>query len=130
MLLAHKTVGIKAFQEVVVLRKSRSKREGTSFSEVIAEIVIVSVSVSRGASEQNLKRRLIQNALFQFLKEENIKQDTFAAQAVPYDLKFLALEAYKVNFLNIWTDKVNINKLLDKVLMVLLRSHLAPGREV
>lgn len=61
--LTHKTVGIKAFQEVVVLRKSRSKREGISFSEVIAEIVIVSVSVSRGASEQNLKRRLIQNAL-------------------------------------------------------------------
>ncbi|KAL0076051.1 hypothetical protein F4703DRAFT_1762006 [Phycomyces blakesleeanus] len=41
----------------------------------------------------------------------------------------MALETYLVNFENMWDGKKIINKLLDKVVLVLLRHHLARNRD-
>lgn len=41
----------------------------------------------------------------------------------------VALETFKVNLKNMWTEKKIINKLLDKVILVLLRLHPAQSRE-
>ncbi|CAO3657432.1 unnamed protein product [Mucor hiemalis] len=83
----------------------------------------------RGVSEQTMRAHPVQSSLLRLLESEEIKKDTFAEVNAPSTLKQIALQSYITNFKNMWSDKIMINKLLDKVLIVLLRLHLAPTRE-
>ncbi|KAL0078160.1 hypothetical protein F4703DRAFT_1960349 [Phycomyces blakesleeanus] len=65
-----------------------------------------------GAKEDNLSTHSVQNSLFWSFKGPE-----------------RALETYMVNFENMWDDKKRSYKLLDKVVLKLLRHHIARNRE-
>jgi hypothetical protein len=54
---------------------------------------------------------------------------THSHNELPLVLKSNALEKYKVNMANMWTGRTQMNKLLNKLIEVLLKVHLAPTRE-
>ncbi|KAG1489244.1 hypothetical protein G6F54_011576 [Rhizopus delemar] len=83
---------------------------------------------NRGSQDQTLNAHPIQTALFKLMDAEDIKKETFPVENVPSSLMSLALQIYMTNFKNMWADKTMINKLLDKLLVTLLRLHLAPKR--
>ncbi|KAG1057867.1 hypothetical protein G6F43_000324 [Rhizopus delemar] len=85
---------------------------------------------NRGSQYQTLNAHPIQTALFKLMDAEDIKKETFPVENVPSSLMSLALQIYMTNFKNMWADKTMINKLLDKLLVILLRLHLAPKREL
>lgn len=71
----------------------------------------------------------VQNAIFKSLEDDSINKDTFIVEKLPSTVMALTLDMYITNFKNMWNNKKIINKLLDKLLIVLLRLHLAPNRE-
>jgi hypothetical protein len=79
--------------------------------------------------KNNLEAHLVQNALFLALGQNGITKHTFYFKRPPGEAMRVALEAFKINFKNMRTDKKIINKLLDKVILVLFRLHLAGSRE-
>ncbi|KAG1504563.1 hypothetical protein G6F54_000908 [Rhizopus delemar] len=85
---------------------------------------------NRGSQGQTLNAHPIQTALFKLMDAEDIKKETFPVENVPSSLMSLALQIYMTNFKNMWADKTMINNLLDKMLVILLRLHLAPKREL
>ncbi|KAG1534713.1 hypothetical protein G6F45_011858 [Rhizopus arrhizus] len=85
---------------------------------------------NRGSQGQTLNAHPIQTALFKLMDAEDIKKETFPVENVPSSLMSLALKIYMTNFKNMWADKTMINKLLDKLLVTLLRLHLASKREL
>ncbi|KAG1578422.1 hypothetical protein G6F47_012897 [Rhizopus delemar] len=85
---------------------------------------------NRGSQDQTLNAHPIQTALFKLMDAEDIKKETFPVENVPSSLMSLALQIYVTNFKNMCADKTMINKLLDKLLVILLRLHLAPKREL
>ncbi|RCH89913.1 hypothetical protein CU097_012362, partial [Rhizopus azygosporus] len=71
----------------------------------------------------------VQHALILALEQNGITKQTFDFEKPPSEAIKVALETFKVNFKNMWTDKKIINKLLDKVILVLIRLYLAQSRE-
>jgi hypothetical protein len=83
----------------------------------------------RGPMKNNLETHPVQNALFLALEQNGITKQTFDCKRSPGEAMKMALETFKISFKNMWTDKKIINKLLDKVILVLLRLHLSEFRE-
>ncbi|KAL0078624.1 hypothetical protein J3Q64DRAFT_1277967 [Phycomyces blakesleeanus] len=84
---------------------------------------------ARGAKEENLNAHPVQNSLFCSFKESGLDKQSFYLEKASSSAMSMALEMYLVNFENMWDGKKIINKLLDKVVLVLLRHHLARNRE-
>ncbi|KAL0087592.1 hypothetical protein J3Q64DRAFT_1883374 [Phycomyces blakesleeanus] len=84
---------------------------------------------ARGAKEENLNAHPVQNSLFCSFKEFGLDKQSFYLEKASSSAMSMALEMYLVNFENMWDGKKIINKLLDKVILVLLRHHLARNRE-
>ncbi|CEI87577.1 hypothetical protein RMCBS344292_01987 [Rhizopus microsporus] len=79
--------------------------------------------------KNNLEAHPVQHALILALEQNGITKQTFDFEKPPSEAIKVALETFKVNFKNMWTDKKIINKLLDKVILVLIRLYLAQSRE-
>lgn len=71
----------------------------------------------------------VQNALFTSLEEAGNNKQAFTLTMPCAEAMTDALDKFVVNFENMWSAKKTINKLLDKVILVLLRSHVAAARE-
>ncbi|CEG79132.1 hypothetical protein RMATCC62417_13633 [Rhizopus microsporus] len=82
-----------------------------------------------GPMKNNLEAHPVQHALILALEQNGITKQTFAFKRPPSEAMKVALETFKVNFKNMWTDKKIINRLLGKVFLVLLRLHIAEFRE-
>ncbi|OAD67163.1 hypothetical protein PHYBLDRAFT_151771 [Phycomyces blakesleeanus NRRL 1555(-)] len=82
-----------------------------------------------GAKEDNLSPHHVQNGLFCSFKESGLDKQSFCLEEVSSSAMVMALETYLVNFENMWDGKKIINKLFDKVILVLLRHHLTRNRE-
>lgn len=78
-----------------------------------------------GVSDANLDKHPLQKAMLQVMPrvEEEAQRDTDA-----YAMK-LALAGYMINFSNMWSEPKRYIKLLNRLLQVLLKIHLAPMRE-
>ncbi|RCH94090.1 hypothetical protein CU097_013462 [Rhizopus azygosporus] len=79
---------------------------------------------TQGVTEETLKKHLFQTALRQALNEDGRRSES----TDPVVMK-LALNRYISNFKNMWSQKMRSRKTLNRVLIVLLRIHLAPKRE-
>ncbi|ORE06893.1 hypothetical protein BCV72DRAFT_195736, partial [Rhizopus microsporus var. microsporus] len=75
-------------------------------------------------TEETLKKHPFQTALRQALNEDGRRSES----TDPVVMK-LALNRYISNFKNMWSQKMRSRKVLNRVLIVLLRIHLAPKRE-
>ncbi|KAG1156013.1 hypothetical protein G6F37_008000 [Rhizopus arrhizus] len=113
---------------------SDSPAFGADFSQLFQEQHFSLTSTkyfgNRGSQDQTLNAHPIQTALFKLMDAEDIKKETFPVENVPPSLMSLALQIYMTNFKKMWADKTMISKLLDKLLVILLRLHLAPKREL
>ncbi|KAG1172982.1 hypothetical protein G6F70_005000 [Rhizopus microsporus] len=69
--------------------------------------------------KNNLEAHPVQHALILALEQNGITKQTFDFEKPPSEAIKVALETFKVNFKNMWTDKKIINKLLDKANYVL-----------
>ncbi|CEG68496.1 hypothetical protein RMATCC62417_04746 [Rhizopus microsporus] len=78
----------------------------------------------QGVTEETLKKHPFQTALRQALNEDGRRNES----TDPVVMK-LALNRYISNFKNMWSQKMRSRKTLNRVLIVLLRIHLAPKRE-
>ncbi|KAG1039467.1 hypothetical protein G6F43_012497 [Rhizopus delemar] len=100
------------------------------FQEQHLSLISTKYFGNRGSQDQTLKAHPIQTALFKLMDVEDIKKETFPVENVPSSRMSLALQIYMTNFKNMWAGKTMINRLLDKLLVILLRLHLAPKREL
>ncbi|KAG1465822.1 hypothetical protein G6F46_003430 [Rhizopus delemar] len=100
------------------------------FQEQHLSLISTKYFSNRGSQDQTLNAHPIQTALSKLMDAEDIKKETFPVKNVPSSLMSLALQIYMTNFKNMWAGKTMINKLLDKLLVILLRLHLAPKREL
>ncbi|KAG1584549.1 hypothetical protein G6F47_011706 [Rhizopus delemar] len=100
------------------------------FQEQHFSLISTKYFSNRGSQDQTLNEHPIQTALFKLMDAENIKKETFPVGNVLSSLMSLALQIYVTNFKNMWADKIIVNKLLDKLLVILLPLHLAPKREL
>ncbi|CEG75073.1 hypothetical protein RMATCC62417_10179 [Rhizopus microsporus] len=114
-------------------RLIESNRFDADFSKLFIdqhfEILFSQFFGVRGPMKNNFEAHPVQNALILALEQNGITKQTFDFKKPPSEAMKVALEMFKVNFKNMWTDKKIINKLLDKVILVLLRLHLAESRE-
>ncbi|CEG77084.1 hypothetical protein RMATCC62417_11887 [Rhizopus microsporus] len=99
------------------------------FTDQHFDILFSQFSGVRGPMKNNLKAHPVQHALILALEQNDITKQTFDFKKPPSEAMKVALETFKINFKNIWTDKKIINKLLDKVTLVLLRLLLSESRE-
>jgi hypothetical protein len=85
---------------------------------------------SRGAQEPTLNKHPVFNALFNALESSGITKGMYSRGDIlsPPEME-VALKTYKTNFSNMWKAGTISNKLLNHLLDVLLRVHLAPKRE-
>ncbi|KAG1536768.1 hypothetical protein G6F51_010777 [Rhizopus arrhizus] len=100
------------------------------FQEQHLSLISTKYFDNRGSQDQTLNAHPIQTALFKLMDVEDIKKETFPVENVPSGRMSLALQIYMTNFKNMWAGKTMINRLLDKLLVILLRLHLAPKREL
>jgi hypothetical protein len=82
----------------------------------------------RGAKKETIDKHPIQN-LMNINILPYLSHLTHSHNELPLVLKSNALEKYKVNMANMWTGRTQMNKLLNKLIEVLLKVHLAPTRE-
>jgi hypothetical protein len=82
----------------------------------------------RGAKKETTDKHPIQN-LMHINILPYLSHLTHSHNELPSVLKTNALDKYKVNMANMWTGRTQMNKLLNKLIEVLLKVHLAPTRE-
>ncbi|ORE08303.1 hypothetical protein BCV72DRAFT_334526 [Rhizopus microsporus var. microsporus] len=58
-----------------------------------------------------------------------LKRDMMADESIEPYLTKMALNKYMISFKNLWSNKFRYTRLLNRVIIVLLRIHLAPKRE-
>ena len=78
----------------------------------------------RGVTASSLSLHPFQKALFAAAKKEGARNKIFDT----YIMKMTQVK-YMTHFKNIWKTKYRYTKMLNRVLIVLLRIHLAPERE-
>ncbi|KAI8091895.1 hypothetical protein BDF21DRAFT_480264 [Thamnidium elegans] len=83
---------------------------------------------SRGSSTENLQSHPVQNALFKALDLNGVNLTTLTHNKTANTDILTALNTYLVSFTNMWANNKLTNYLLDKVILVLLRTHLFPKK--
>ncbi|CEG76379.1 hypothetical protein RMATCC62417_11281 [Rhizopus microsporus] len=78
----------------------------------------------RGVTANSLSHHPFQKALFAAVKKEGVRNKIIDT----YIVKMTQVK-YMINFENIWKAKYHYTKMLNRVLIVLLRIHLAPERK-
>lgn len=112
-----------------VLRDSTFKKDLDSlFTEQHLKFVMSTLFSSRGARAETTRQHPVQESISNALPDSITALHQDKALVGAY-LKSLALATYIKDLSNIWTDKRMMNALLDKLLYVLLKIHLAPKRE-
>lgn len=99
------------------------------FTDQHLDLIFTQFFGLRGAKKGNMEKHPVQSAMFLALEKAGVNKQTFGYEMPCREAMSGALATFIVNFKNMWAEKKTINKLLDKVILVLLRLHLAETRE-
>ncbi|KAI9469980.1 MAG: hypothetical protein EXX96DRAFT_491617, partial [Benjaminiella poitrasii] len=81
---------------------------------------------AKGIIKGSLEKNPVRSLLFQLIQKEALHGSK--SDSMPASIMSTALSQYGTNFANMWADKKIFLSLLNSVLEVLLRMHLAPNR--
>ncbi|CEG74324.1 hypothetical protein RMATCC62417_09560 [Rhizopus microsporus] len=104
---------------------------GNFFTKKHLDFVYRSVFPSRGPAQDTRSALSLQESFYKAVISKNVLDNlsTEKLAAVPSALKDIAFKLFVTNFENMWKNRKIINRLLNKLLDVLLKIHLARIRE-
>lgn len=82
----------------------------------------------KGSKEESIEKHPLQKLLFEIMASEGVQKGSYKQKCKSEEMTNV-MTKIMTNIKNMWSKNTIFQKLLDNVLLVLLRQHLAPQRE-